>query len=183
VNEPSVLTSSHLAGVDGGLSSDEIYSSQAFVTDTSRYTLLPAHPTSAVTDTCTTVPTTGRLLYLSKKNLQTIKDESTDRPNPDSWIMTFDALSAYSYQAVHRARRRLRENQYTIPPLSRLDFWNGRCSSQLPTAARSHLLSKRQKAGTTHLLFDPPYCTDKRPRQRDTLSPLHTCPDPSEGLG
>jgi hypothetical protein len=68
-SEPSVLTSSHLAGVDGGLSSDEIYSSQAFVTDTSRYTLLPAHPTSAVTDTCTTVPTTGRLVYLSKKNL------------------------------------------------------------------------------------------------------------------
>jgi hypothetical protein len=123
IDRSSVLTSSYLAGVDGGLSSEEIRSSQAFVPDTFRYTSQMAHPTDAVEDTRTSMPTTGRFLNLSKEDLQTIKDQSTDQSNPDSWMTTFDALSAYIYQAVHRARLRLREKQNTIPPLSRFDFY------------------------------------------------------------
>jgi hypothetical protein len=59
----------------------------------------------------------------SKEDLQTAKFKSTDKSNPDSWITTFDALSAYIYQAVHRARLRVREKQNMRAPLSRLDFF------------------------------------------------------------
>jgi hypothetical protein len=114
---------SYLAGVNGGLTSDEIRSSQAFVPDTFRYPPQSAHPTSTLTDTRRSVPTTGRFLYFSKKTLHVIKVQSTDQSSPDSWITTFDALSAYLYQAVHGARLRVREKQGSIPPLSRLDFY------------------------------------------------------------
>jgi hypothetical protein len=48
-----------------------------------------------LTNPRTYIPTTVRVLDFSKEDLQTAKFKSTDKSNPDSWITTFDALSAY----------------------------------------------------------------------------------------
>jgi hypothetical protein len=95
----------------------------AFVPDTFRYTPHSANPTSTSSDTSRSVSAAGRFLGFSKTHLRAVIDQGEHQTDPDSWITTFDALSAYIYQAVHRARLRVREKQNTIPPLSRFDFY------------------------------------------------------------
>ncbi|KDQ12476.1 hypothetical protein BOTBODRAFT_34444 [Botryobasidium botryosum FD-172 SS1] len=57
-------------------------------------------------------PIVGRFMRFSSRELSALKTHATDPnsggPSSDSWISTFDALSAHLYQSVYRARLQLR---------------------------------------------------------------------------
>jgi len=119
------LTRPYLAGIDGGMNRDEILAARSFVPanfeivqDQSKKDTIPKmdheSPLSKVI---------GKYLYLTAETLKNIKLQARDKSNPETWITTFEALSAYIYQAVHRARLRLRVMDTTMPPISQLDFY------------------------------------------------------------
>ncbi|KAJ7693881.1 transferase family-domain-containing protein, partial [Mycena rosella] len=67
-------------------------------------------------------PVVGRFLRFSSAELATLKENATDPTSSDSWVSTFDALSAHLHQRVYRARVRLRENDPSHGELSPPDF-------------------------------------------------------------
>ncbi|KLO14152.1 hypothetical protein SCHPADRAFT_928093 [Schizopora paradoxa] len=67
-------------------------------------------------------PTIGRFVRLSSKELSAIKAAATNPDRPDSWVSTFEALSAHIYHHIHRARLRLREIEPKHGELSPTDF-------------------------------------------------------------
>ena len=118
-------TQPYLSGIDGGMTRDKILAARSFVPDNfdiardqSKKDTVPKmdhdRPLSKVT---------GKYLYLTAETLRDIKLQAQDNHSPEMWITTFDALSAYIYQAVHRARLRLRVLDATMPPISQLDFY------------------------------------------------------------
>ncbi|KAJ6513151.1 transferase [Mycena sanguinolenta] len=80
-------------------------------------------------------PPEGRILRFSSARLKALKAEATD-PNGSGWVSTFDALAAYLYQCVHRARLQLSAKDSNFGELSRPDFMtavNLRSRMGLPT--------------------------------------------------
>ena len=70
-------------------------------------------------------PVVGHFLRFSSRELNALKAHATnpnDSPSSDSWISTFDALSAHLYQRVYRARLQLREKDLNQAELSPPDF-------------------------------------------------------------
>lgn len=67
-------------------------------------------------------PTVGRFVRFSSKELNAIKTAATNPDRPESWVSTFEALSAHIYHHVHRARLRLRELEPKHGALSPTDF-------------------------------------------------------------
>ncbi|KZO93360.1 hypothetical protein CALVIDRAFT_566597 [Calocera viscosa TUFC12733] len=65
--------------------------------------------------------TTGHFVRYSGAELQALKDAATE-PSGDGWVSTFDALSAHTYQCVHRARLQLRAKDPSFGELSPTDI-------------------------------------------------------------
>ncbi|KAJ6561528.1 transferase [Mycena vulgaris] len=78
-------------------------------------------------------PIVGRFLRFSNSELSALKAKATD-PNAssESWVSTFDALSAYLNQRVYRARMQLRAKDATYGELSPPNFLT-------PVNIRSHI--------------------------------------------
>ncbi|KAF7374807.1 Anthranilate N-benzoyltransferase protein 3-like protein [Mycena sanguinolenta] len=66
-------------------------------------------------------PIEGRILRFSSARLNALKAEATD-PNSSDWVSTFDALAAYLYQCIHRARLQLSARDSSFGELSRPDL-------------------------------------------------------------
>ncbi|KAG8887912.1 hypothetical protein FRB98_008737 [Tulasnella sp. 332] len=83
-----------------------------------------ANPPSSPTIT-STPPITGRFLRFSGGELSALKAHATDPysgSSSNSWVSTFEALSAHLHQSVYRARVQLRVNDPNQPKLSFPDF-------------------------------------------------------------
>lgn len=78
-------------------------------------------PPPSSTPSGTNPPVTGRFLRLSPAQLSQLK-AMAQGDDPASRISTFDALSAFLFQRVHVARKRLRELDPTVPSLSPPNF-------------------------------------------------------------
>ncbi|KAL0220230.1 hypothetical protein RCL1_000085 [Eukaryota sp. TZLM3-RCL] len=63
-------------------------------------------------------PVIGKILRLSFKQIQFIKDMATNPNNSNAWVSSFDALSAFFHQLVHKARIDFYQNtgQTVSPP-------------------------------------------------------------------
>ncbi|KAJ7108463.1 transferase [Mycena crocata] len=88
-------------------------------------TLFYSEPVGAATATLWVPPpdpVIGRFLRFSSTQLKALKARATD-PSGSSWVSTFEALAAYLYQRVYKARLQLRVTDPTLPALSPPDFF------------------------------------------------------------
>jgi hypothetical protein len=115
----------YLAGIEGAMTPDEILAARSFVPDNFRIVPDQSKKNTALRLDHDRPPSKviGKYLYLTAEILKDIKLQARDQSNPETWITTFEALSADIYQAVHRARLRLRVMDTTMPPISQLDFY------------------------------------------------------------
>ncbi|OJK03618.1 hypothetical protein ASPACDRAFT_22320 [Aspergillus aculeatus ATCC 16872] len=58
---------------------------------------------------------TGRVLRFTGPQLQELKERATDPRGSTGWVSTFEALSAYLYQRVYRARVQLMHDRGEVP--------------------------------------------------------------------
>ncbi|RAH86614.1 hypothetical protein BO86DRAFT_432008 [Aspergillus japonicus CBS 114.51] len=58
---------------------------------------------------------TGRVLRFTGPQLQALKERATDPRGTTGWVSTFEALSAYLYQRVYRARVQLMHDRGGVP--------------------------------------------------------------------
>lgn len=106
--QPSLFYVERSADVEGG----------AAAVASSTSSVIPSFPPSPP-------PVVGRFLRFSHRELNALKGHATD-PNgstlSDSWISTFDALSAHLYQRVYRARLQLHAKDSNQGELSSPNF-------------------------------------------------------------
>ncbi|KAF7977913.1 hypothetical protein HWV62_2484 [Athelia sp. TMB] len=113
-------------------------------------------------------PAVGRFLRFSSRELNALKAHATDpngSPSPDSWVSTFEALSAHLYQHIHRARLHLRAKDPNQNELSPPDFLT---PVNHIHRARLHL---RAKDPNQNELSPPDFLTPVNVRSRLGLPP------------